>query len=104
MQPDQEKSGNQFAWVASADLRQVRQRLGELRRVRTLLHQEERLLHMRRQELDPASGRPLKSALSHALLHALSHALPYAPSHAHSHALSHASPCAYSYAHSCTPS
>ena len=57
-----------FAWVASANLRQVRQRLGELRQVRAVLHQEERLLHARRQELDPTSGRPLKCALPAAIM------------------------------------
>ncbi|KAA6424825.1 MAG: hypothetical protein FRX49_04999 [Trebouxia sp. A1-2] len=60
LRPQTGQSQEPFAWVASANLRQVRQRLGELRQVRALLHQEERLLHARRQELDPASGRPLK--------------------------------------------
>ncbi len=55
-----ERVPDPLAWVTSANLRQVRQRLGELRQVRAQLHQEERLLHARRQELDPASGRPLK--------------------------------------------
>ena len=49
-----------FAWVGTANLRQVSQRLGELRQIRALLHHEERLLHARRQALDPTSGRPLK--------------------------------------------
>ncbi|KAL0039006.1 hypothetical protein WJX77_004915 [Trebouxia sp. C0004] len=60
LRPQTDQPQESFAWVASANLRQVRQRLGELRQVRALLHQEERLLHARRQELDPASGRPLK--------------------------------------------
>ncbi|DBA95621.1 TPA: hypothetical protein ACH3X3_013468 [Trebouxia sp. C0006] len=60
LRPQTEQPQEPFAWVASANLRQVRQRLGELRQVRAVLHQEERLLHARRQELDPTSGRPLK--------------------------------------------
>lgn len=59
LQPEQAKAEH-FAWVATASLRHVRQRLGELRQVRAMLHQEERLLHARRQELDPTSGRALK--------------------------------------------
>ncbi|KAL0020921.1 hypothetical protein WJX77_011227 [Trebouxia sp. C0004] len=74
LRPKTDQPQEPFAWVASANLRQVRQ--GELRQVRALLHQEERLLHVRRQELDPVSGRPLKGALPAAIMtssHVLSH-------------------------------
>ena len=56
----QAQTAEPFAWVATATLRDVRSRLGELRHIRSLLHQEEKLLHARRQILDPTSGRPLK--------------------------------------------
>lgn len=58
----QDSNSDGFAWVAQADIKQVRKRLQELQQVRRLLQQEEKLVHARRQELNPSSGRYLKYA------------------------------------------